>query len=156
MFYSPFSMSRLFPASALDRIERAVSASEQTHDAELRVVVEPALEFADLLKRRSSRDRAVELFAQLGVWDTAQNNGVLLYILLAEHKIELIADRGIDARVGVVRWKEICDDIAAHFKTDAPLAGVLYGIEKVGAELVKHFPKSATDRDELPNRPITV
>ena len=93
-------LRRAFPASALRQIEQAIQRSEASYSGELRFVVEAALDIGPLWAGTSAADRALELFSQLRIWDTEQNNGVLIYLLLAERDVEIIADRGIHRRVG--------------------------------------------------------
>ena len=92
----------------LARIEQAIKAGEATHSGQVRFVVEGALDGAPLFRNQPARERALDIFSQLRIWDTAHNNGVLIYLLLADHDFEIVADRGIDARVGHAGWEKIC------------------------------------------------
>jgi hypothetical protein len=102
---------RLFPPAVLAAIEQAIKAGEATHSGQIRFAVEGALDGAPLLRNQSARARALDIFSQLRIWDTAHNNGVLIYLLLADHNVEIIADRGIDAKVGDAGWAKICADM---------------------------------------------
>ena len=157
-------LRKAFPADSLQRIEHAVTAAESGHSGELRVVIEGGLGWAvahtsaaRLEASSLSRARAVDLFAQLGVWDTADNSGVLIYILMAEHQLEIIADRGIHARVGETVWQGIVADTTARFRRGEYEQGVLSAIDAIGTLLRSHFPVAAgSNPNELPNRPITL
>jgi uncharacterized membrane protein len=151
---SPFQVRRAFPTSTLDAIERAVKASESSHRGQLRFVVEPELSTAALWAGVSPRQRAIDVFSGLRVWDTAENNGVLIYICLADRDVEIVADRGIDKVVGHARWEAICKDMEAQFKQRAFEAGSLAAIAAVGAELAAHFPANGAEQNEQPDRPV--
>jgi uncharacterized membrane protein len=132
---------RAFSPKALVRIERVIKTSEAAHAGQIRFVVEGALDGAPLLRNQSARARALDIFSHLRIWDTAHNNGVLIYLLLADHDVEILADRGIDALVSSAGWQNICDMMEAEFKKGHFEAGVIEGIEAVSRHLVKHFPK---------------
>ena len=103
----PGAVGRAFPPSAMAAIEEAIAKSEREHSGELRFAVEPALDTSALLAGQSGRERALEVFSQLRVWDTEENNGVLIYLLLADRDIEIVADRGVNARVPQAEWEKI-------------------------------------------------
>lgn len=149
----PWVMRRVFSAAVMQRIEDAVKQSERRHRGELRVVVETALHPVPLLRGQNPRARAREVFAQLGVWDTAENSGVLLYINWADRDIEIVADRGISARVTQEQWEVICQSIEQAFRAGDFEAGVMEGIRQITALLVQHFPAAGDNPDELGNRP---
>src|SRR4030081_305897 len=107
---------RIFPPEVLANIEQAIKASEATHSGQIRFVVEGALDGAPLFRNQSARERALNIFSQLRIWDTAHNNGVLIYLLLADRDFEILADRGIDAKVGSAGWEKICADMEAEFR----------------------------------------
>jgi uncharacterized membrane protein len=151
LFALPGAVARAFPRDALQKIERAIRESEQLHDGEVRFAVEAAFDPAQLWRGESARSRAIELFAQLGVWDTERNNGVLLYLLLAERDVEIVADRGFNGRVTVQEWSEVCRRMEQSFARGSPRQAIVEGIQAVGVLIARHFPTS--DRDELPNRP---
>src|SRR6266576_522085 len=143
---------RIFPPQVLSAIEQAIRAGEATHSAQLRFVVEGALDGAPLFKDQSARERALDVFSQLRIWDTAHNNGVLIYLLLAERKVEIIADRGIDGKVGDAGWQKICATMQSDFKAGNFESGVIKGIQAVSKQLAAHFPKHAGP-NELPDAP---
>src|ERR1700736_2028134 len=132
---------RIFPPDVLVAIEQAIRAGEATHSGQIRFVVEGALDGAPLFRNQSARERALDIFSHLRIWDTAHNNGVLIYLLLADRKVEIIADRGIDAKVGASGWEKICADMQTDFRSGKFEAGVIKGIEAVSKELAAHFPK---------------
>jgi uncharacterized membrane protein len=145
---------RLFTSAVRDRIAQAIKAGEATHGGQVRFVVEGALDGRPLLTNQPARDRAIDLFSHLRIWDTAHNNGVLIYLLLADRDVEIIADRGIDARVGQAGWEAICRDMEAAFRAGEFERGVIKGIESVSRELARHFPPQADQRNELPDQPV--
>lgn len=146
---------RIFPADALEKITQAVAASEAAHSGEIRFAVEASLDPLPLLKGVTARTRAVQVFSELGVWDTEANNGVLIYLLLADRDVEIIADRGIHAKVGADGWEKICRAMEERFRTGDFVTGVLRGIEAVGAHLQTHFPRDGRpDINELPDQPV--
>jgi uncharacterized membrane protein len=146
---------RAFPPEALGRIEAAVTASERIHSGEIRVAIEGALEPGEIWRGKSPRERALEVFAALGVWDTAANNGVLVYVLLADRDVEIVADRGFNGLVSAAEWTAVCEDIQREFRAGRFAAGVLTGVEDVGRVIGAHYPQrpGQRDEDELPNRP---
>jgi uncharacterized membrane protein len=146
-------VGRAFPAGALQRIEAAISASEQRHRGEVRFAVEGALDFVPVLRGLSARARALEVFAQLKVWDTEENTGVLIYLQLADRDIEIVADRGIARLIPQARWDGICARMEHAFAAREFEAGVLAGIEQITELLAMHFPAGAQNADELPNQP---
>ncbi len=149
------SAARLFPAEVLKHIATAIAASELRHTGEICFAVEPNLHPRAVWAGKHARDRASEVFAQLGVWDTHANNGVLLYLLLADHRIEIVADRGFDGLVSAGQWRSVCEAIEARLKAGAAEAAVLAGVEALSALLAEHFPRGADDidRNELPDQP---
>ena len=147
---------RAFPAKALAAIEQAIKASEATHAGQIRFVVEGALDGAPLLRNQSARHRALDVFSHLRIWDTAHNNGVLIYLLLADRDVEILADRGVDALVGPAGWQKICAAMEADFRKGNFETGVLNGIEAVSRHLAKHFPKHGPGANELPDAPVVM
>jgi len=145
---------RAFPPASLDAIESAVQASEAGHSGEVRFVVEGALDGAPLWSGSSARERALTLFSELRVWDTEQNNGLLIYLLLADRAVEIVADRGLHGRVGEPEWRLICARMETAFRAGQFEAGVLAGIEAVSRHLQRHFPPLSGDLNELPDRPL--
>jgi uncharacterized membrane protein len=145
---------RSFSSQDLKNIESAIQASEKTHAGELRFVVEAGLPLGFL--RVSARKRAEALFAQLGVWDTAQNSGVLVYVQLVDHRIEIVADRGIAAQVEQAEWSSICREMQSAFSRHDFLQGSLQGIQKITAILARHFPPGGRNPNELSDKPVVL
>ena len=146
---------RALPPDALARIEARVAASEQHHSGEIRVSVEAGLPLSYLLKNLSARDRAIMLFGKLRVWDTEQNNGVLIYLMLAEHAIEIVSDRGLKQHVSPAQWQALITPMRAAFAQGSFEAGLLQAIDAIDGLLIRHFALAPgqTNVDELPNRP---
>lgn len=153
---SPLALKKRFPKAVMQRIEQAIADSEQTHFGEIRFAVELNLPLLDILKKKSGQQRAVEVFSQLQVWDTEQNNGVLIYLLLADHDFEILADRGIHQHVGVEGWARISHEMEALFKQEQFEAGVLHGIAQISMLLAQHYPASDSNHNELPNAPVII
>lgn len=147
---------QVFPQSVLDRIEQAIRQSETTHSGQVRFVVEGALDGHPLFRNQHARERALDVFSHLRIWDTAHNNGVLIYLLLADRDVEIIADRGIDARVGAAGWENICRAMEAEFSAGQFERGVIDGIAAVSRELAKHFPPGGAHPNELPDKPVVM
>jgi len=147
---------RLFGAAAMARIGEAVARSETGHGGEIRFVVEAALDFLPLLRGVSARERAVQVFSDLRVWDTADNNGVLIYLLLADHDVEIVADRGVSARVATAAWEAICREMEAHFRRGEFEAGALAGIARFDALLRQVYPAEGGGANELPDAPAVL
>ena len=151
-----WQVNRAFPRQTLTAIEQAIKASESTHVGEIRFAVEGALHGAALLKGQSAKQRALEVFSQLGVWDTEHNNGLLIYLLLADRAVEIVADRGIHSKVGLPEWEEVCRSMEAAFGQAKYEWGVVCGVQAVTRHLAKHFPASDTGRNELPDNPMVM
>jgi uncharacterized membrane protein len=149
---TPFSVRRVFTSQVLQQIETEIAASEARHGGEIRFAVEGNLSGAELLKGITPRARALQVFAQLGVWDTELNNGVLIYVLWADRDVEIVADRGFNGRVSPEQWSAVCHKMETSFAKNDVAAAVLTGIREVGALVAQHFP--ATDRNEQPDRPM--
>jgi len=147
---------RIFRPDVLAGIEAAIKASEATHSGQIRFVVEGALDGAPLFRNQPARERALDLFSRLRIWDTAHNNGVLIYLLLADRDFEIVADRGIDAKVGLAGWEKICAAMEADFRAGNFEGGVIKGIEAVSRHLAAHFPAHGTGRNELPDAPVVI
>ncbi len=131
-----------------------IAASESAHLGELRFVVEASQSLHGLLHDQSARARAVELFSQLGVWDTEHNSGVLIYVQLVDRRVEIVADRGINARVEEGFWNAICRRIEAAYRAGSFEQGTLLALNDVTAVLAEHFPATGDNPDELPNAPV--
>jgi uncharacterized membrane protein len=152
----PSATRRYFPVESLHRIEAAIAKSEAQHTGQIRFVVEGNLDAIDILRKKSGKRRAIEIFSQLHIWDTEQNNGVLIYLLLADHDFEILADRGIHHHVGEAGWERISHEMEQHFKRGQFEAGVLYGIEQIGHALTQYYPAKVSNQNELPNAPVVM
>lgn len=151
---TPWRARRAFPPAALEAITRAIATHERRHRGEVRFVVEAELTTAQLWAGLGSRPRAVELFAMQGVWDTAERTGVLVYVLLADHKVEIVADRGISAKVAQPEWHAVCATMQEAFRAGRFEAGAVAGVEAISALLERHFPAGERNPNELPDRPV--
>lgn len=147
---------RIFTPEVLATIERTIKEGETTHSGQVRFVVEGALDGKPLFRDQPARERALDIFSKLRIWDTAHNNGVLIYLLLADHKVEIIADRDIDAKVGRAGWAKICKLMETDFKAGNFAGGVVRGIDAVSKQLAAHFPKAGGGKNELPDAPVVM
>ncbi|HTT01569.1 MAG TPA: TPM domain-containing protein [Steroidobacteraceae bacterium] len=149
-----FAARRRFPPALLNDIESTTREAEAQHAGEIRFAVESALDLPHLWRGTTPRARALQVFSQLGVWDTAANNGVLVYVLLADKVVEIVADRGIAARVAQDEWDRICREMEQHYAAARFREGSLAGIRRIGGLLARHFPGAAAGPDALPDRPV--
>ncbi len=147
-------VKRSFPPSALAGIEHAIARSETKHRGQIRFAIEHALDTASLLRGVTARERALEVFSALKVWDTEHNNGVLIYLLLADRDVEVIADRGVHGHVGDHGWEAICREMESAFREGKFEQGMLAGIERVSGLLESHYPSGGRAGNELPDRPV--
>lgn len=146
---------RHFPTATLDAIQHAIASSESRHLGEIVFAVEGSLGVGDVLRGRAAHERAHEVFAHLRVWDTEHNTGVLVYVLLADRTIEIVADRGVAAKVDESEWREVCELMRARFADDDYRGGAIAGVEAINDILVRHFPADGRrNPDELPDRPV--
>jgi uncharacterized membrane protein len=146
------SLRRAFDEAALSAIEKAITDTEKTHGGEIRVALEASLDPGELFSGLTPRQRALQAFTQLGVWDTELNNGVLIYVLWADHDVEIVADRGFNGRVSAQQWSDVCHRMEQLFSQEAAGKAVISGVAAAGALISQHFP--AVDRNELPDRPV--
>ena len=151
-----WSARRAFPPAALRRIEEAIKVGEARHTGQVRFVIEAALHLSQILRGQTPRERALDVFGRLRVWDTEENCGVLIYVLLADKDVEIVADRGIHRRVGDDAWKSICRAMESAFRNRRFEEGAITGIERVCALLAEHFPRTAPGPNELPDRPLVL
>lgn len=147
---------RLFPPAALTAIEAAIREGEKRHGGEVVFAIETTLDLGPLWRGLTARERAFQVFSQLRVWDTEKNSGVLIYLLLADRDVEIVADRGAASRIGIEQWEAVCRTMEAEFRAGRFEAGALAGIRKVNELLAAHFPPSGPDRNELADRPVIV
>ncbi|WP_315831158.1 TPM domain-containing protein [Bradyrhizobium prioriisuperbiae] len=156
LLQSRWRVRQVFTHAVLARIEQAIKASEASHGGQIRFAVEGALDGVALFRDQGPRARALDVFAHLRVWDTEHNNGVLIYLLLADRDVEIVADRAFNTRVSAAQWEEICHRIEADFRGGNFESGVLKGIAAVTQQLAAHFPPSGSHRNELPDRPVVL
>jgi uncharacterized membrane protein len=154
LFAGWFRLSRWFPMTTMQRIRDAIAAGELGHAGELCFAVEARYSPWAVLDGLQTRQRAHDVFSRLRVWDTQDNSGVLLYLQLAERRVELLADRGIAARVGSDDWQAICDDFAKDIQSGPADAAVLACVAKINSLLARHFPANADNPRELPDEPV--
>ena len=147
-------MQKAFPVAVRNSIEREITAVEAGYQGEICFAVEAALGLEQLWRRTTARQRAIECFATLGVWDTAANNGVLIYVLLADRSVEIVADRGITALVGEEQWRALCASVETHYRSGEFDAGSRQAVRGIAEHLARHFPNEVAGRNELPNQPI--
>lgn len=153
---SQTAVKRCFSSVAMASIEQAIRHSEATHAGQICFAVEASLPLKPLLQQQTARTRAIQVFTDLRVWDTAHNNGVLIYLLLADRDVEIVADRGIHAHLGAAGWEAICQAMEAAFRAGRFEQGVLTGIAQITQQLAQHYPVSTPQRNELPDRPIVL
>ena len=158
VFATRGKLAGAFPAAALDAIERAIAESERTHGGEIRFAIEHALEPFEVWSGKTSRERALEVFATLGVWDTEANNGVLIYLLLADRDVHIVADRGLNGRVFPNQWQSVCEAMEQKLRAGQYAQGAVDGVRTAGELLAQHYPPrpDGADADELPNRPTVL
>jgi uncharacterized membrane protein len=144
----------LFSPAVLSQIETAIGEAEAQHSGEIRFVVETALPLLALWHRVTPRARALQLFAQLHIWDTHANNGVLIYVLRADRAVEIVADRGISARVSEAEWQAVCREVEQHYRAGNYALGSSVAVAGVARLLGEHFPPGGSGINELPNRPM--
>lgn len=144
---------RRFPHAVMESIEAAIAAAERRSSGEIRFVVETALEIPDLWARLTARERALQTFSDLHIWDTELRNGVLIYVLAADRIVEIVADKGAAAQIGQADWEAACRLMEQHFRARRFAEGAIAGVEAVGRLLERYFPVQSRDRDELPNQP---
>lgn len=153
---------RAFPAATMRAIEAAVATAEQRHVGELRFVAEAGLPIGELWRDISARERAVDVFARLRVWDTEYNSGVLIYVQLVDRRVEIVADRGINAKVEQASWDAICRGMEQAFSSGAYALGSVEAVDSVGKLLTANFPalpgsdtlSASSNVNELPDRPV--
>ena len=152
------AVRRVLPPEVLDRLQARVAASERRHTGEIRLCIEAGLPTSYLWRDAPARERAIMLFGKLRVWDTEQNNGVLIYLLLAEHAIEIVADRGIDRHVDAQAWRAMAQRMGAAFRDGRFEDGLTQALEEVSALQMAHFPRAEgeADRNELPDAPVGI
>lgn len=153
---TPWKGRAAFPDAVMDAIQAEVAAQEKRHCGEVRFVVERELTTAQLWRDVTSRQRAIEVFSMLQVWNTEENTGILVYVLLADHKVEIVADRGIQKKVGAEEWVSIVHAMEARFREGRFQDGAVTGVRAVSELLARHFPGGPDGANELPDRPMLI
>ena len=156
LFASNSNTKKYFSKDVLMRIEQAIAQSEMTHSGQIRFIVETSLSPMALYHRQSARERAIEIFSLFQVWDTAENNGVLIYLLMADHDFEIIADRNIHVKAGQDYWVRVCKEMEILLKSQQFEEGVLLGIKQIHEVLRQHYPAEVITPNELPDQPIII
>ena len=156
LFATRWGTRRRFTAEVRSRIERDIADLERRHAGEIRFAIETAFDLPDLWYGTTPRERALAVFGQLGVWDTAGNNGVLIYVLMADRDVEIVADRALAARVPQADWDDVCRGMKGHFGAGRFAEGAQAGIAGVGTLLARHFPAQGGDSNEQPDAPVVL
>ena len=154
LFALPGAVARAFPRHSFSLIAKAIRESEQRHGGEIRFAVEATLHPAQLWRGVSAHERAIEVFSELRVWDTERNNGVLIYLLLAERNVEIVADRGFNGRVAADEWEQVCRAMEASLRAGRHVEAVIAGIAAVSQIVARFFPPTGAERNELPDAPV--
>ena len=147
---------RAFPPESLQALGAAITEGERSHRGEVRLIVEKGMPLEAIWADLSNRQRACALFAEHGVWDTEDNCGVLVYINLAEHKVDIVADRAISRKIAQPTWQAICNTMTDGYKRGDFHNSTLAAIGQINALLREHFPTNGTDSNELPDHPIVL
>jgi uncharacterized membrane protein len=154
LFTTRWRTRRAFTAAVLTQIEAEIGVAEATHEGEIRFVVESALPWPVLWRDLTPRRRALQVFAHLHMWDTHANSGVLIYVDMADHAVEIVADRGIAAQVPEAQWQQVCRDVEQHYRASQFADGSRIAVAGVARLLRQHFPAAGPNVNELPNQPI--
>lgn len=155
-FMPPWRWRLLFSKQILGDIEKAIKDSEYQHSGELRFAIENTLALDSIWRGVSARQRAIEVFSNLRVWDTEQNSGILIYVLLADREVHIVADRGITKCVAQSEWDAIAKAMQKQFQQGDFLHGSLHGIECITKLLANHFPPGVDNRNELTDEPVII
>ena len=145
---------RCFPQPTLEAIADAIAEGEKRHRAEVRLVVEPALPFGAALAGVTNRDRARALFAQYGIWDTEENCGVLIYVNLAEHAVDIVADRNVGRLIADAEWQAVCRTMTEAYKRGDFRDGTVAALDQLADLLQRHFPADGSRPNQLPNEAV--
>jgi uncharacterized membrane protein len=156
LFANSGNTKKHFNKDVLIRIQQAITQSENTHSGQIRFVVETSLSPIALYHQQSARERALEIFSLFRIWDTEENNGVLIYLLMADHDFEIIADRNIHLKAGQDYWVKVCKEMEVLLKKRQFSEGVLLGIERIHEVLRQHYPAEVITPNELPDQPIII
>ena len=149
-------VKKYFSRRDLLELAERIGRSEEKHRAEIKIIIEASLNLIDVFKGKTARDRAIDLFSIFRVWDTQENSGVLIYLMLADHKLEILADRGIHKALGHDYWEKLNHKIIRNFKNKEYKKGIIHSIDQVNKEMIKLFPKKGKDADEISNEVIVL
>ena len=149
-----WAVRRAFSPATLKVIESSVRQSEKAHSGQVLFAIQGSLDLVPLMRDVHARAHAIDVFSHLRVWDTEHNNGILIYVLLADRNVEIVADRGIHKLVAQSEWETICRTMERQFRAGEFEAGALAGIESVTSLLAHHFPRGAGASNELPDKPV--
>ena len=149
-------VQRVLGPDGLQRIERAVTEGERTHRGQVRFAIEAALPLRRVMQGLTPRERALEVFALSRTWDTEDNCGVLVYVLLADRDVEIVADRGIHRQVGEATWQAVCRTMETAFRDGRFIDGAEDGIREISRILAQHFPAMGAGANELPDKPLVL
>lgn len=156
LFTTRIAGRRAFPNETLKAIQAAIASGESLHRAEMRLIVEPALTIHAALAGISSRERARELFSDYRIWDTEENCGILVYINLADHKVEIVADRGVGKLLPAKEWQAVCQTMTQGFARGAFHDSAIAGLTQLNDLLKTQFPAAGARPNELSNRPVVL
>lgn len=148
------AVKRCLSNRALVNIEQVIKQGEQEHAGQICFAVEASLDWHDLWMNKTARQRAIEVFSQLRIWDTEQNNGVLIYLLLADHDVEVVVDRGVNSEAGKQVWETICHDMEKAFHNGEFEQGIVEGIRRTSQHLAERYPNAGENINELPDKPV--
>lgn len=151
LFTPPARLRRLLSEMDSRSIADAIARSERKHRGEICVVVEPALDLGDVFRGVTTRERALQLFSAKRVWDTEENNGVLIYFLLADRALEIVADRGVVRHWNSRDWEQLSREIEQQIREQGLRSAIIHGIQKLGVLLTTYYPSRENDRNEIPD-----
>lgn len=154
VFTTQWALDRAFDKDTRAAIEETITATEETHRGELRFAVEARLDSWALLGGETAHERSLDVFANLGIWDTEDNSGILIYVLLADHHVAIVADRGYRGLVSDEQWRAICADMETAFRAGDFRQGAIDGILGAARFAAEFFPLDGDNPDELPNEMI--
>ena len=154
LFTTSRAGKKAFPETTLQAIQEVITAGEKLHRAEVQLIVEPSLPLSEIWEGTSSRERAIELFSTHRIWDTEENSGILIYIDLADHQVEIVADRGIDHITTSDEWRSICQTMTSGFAQGNYHDSAIAALKLLNDILHDHLPDLEGQPDQLPNRPI--
>ena len=155
-FFGARQVRARLPDASMLVIEAAIAVGEARHSAEIRFVVEASLDLQQVWSGTQPRERALLVFSNLRVWDTEANNGILLYVLMADRSVEVVADRAVARRIAQSSWDAVCQQMAQAYRGGDFLNGTLAAIAQLHELVEPHFPSGRENLDELPNRPLII